>query len=69
MNIATILVIYWLICIPITVYIFTKQNEKISIDGVIGNTPNFAMLFAVLGGGLFVPLYCIIKGIKLILKY
>jgi hypothetical protein len=58
------LVYYWIVCAVISGYILHKQSMKISIDGVIGNSPFFNTLLAVLGGGLFAPIYFIIKIIR-----
>jgi hypothetical protein len=61
-------VIYWIICVIITGYLLNKQSLKISLDGVIGNTPFFNVLVAVLTGGIFAPIYYIIKFIRRLFK-
>jgi hypothetical protein len=68
MSKGTLFLFYWILCMPITIFILNKQNKKISLDGVIGNTPNFAMIMGVLGGWIYVPVYFIIKLIKYIVK-
>lgn len=65
----TWLVIYWLACAFPTGYILNKQSKKASIDGVIGNTPGFNALIAGIGGGLFMPVYGIIKLVKWVSGY
>lgn len=69
MKTSTIIILYWVIAAMITIYIQTQQNKKISTDGVIGNTPAFTTLMAVLGGGIYAPIYGIIKLIRFIKKF
>lgn len=64
MKLQLILGIYYIICLLSTVYILGRQNKKASIDGVIGNTPNFSVLTGALFGYIYVPVYLLIKGIK-----
>lgn len=60
--------IYWILAAFPTGYILNKQNQRISLDGVIGNTPAFNAIIAGFGGGLYLPLYGIIKLIRWVLS-
>lgn len=69
MNPNTWWVIYWLAAAVVTGYILNKQNKRISLDGVIGNTPAFNGLVAAVGGGIFLPIYLSVKFIKWVYKF
>ena len=68
MDYRLLLEIYWILAAGLTVLIQIRQNRRVSLDGVIGNSPAFGTMFAVMGGGIYLPIYLLIKGAKYISK-